>query len=185
MPLPGGLAALNPLIGGLGGVAGVGAFGNCEALNTPNAALGGLTPIQAINLNLGRSYAVIPGIDQDLSGNELPGSPDFKIAGGLQYEFPVGANYSLTPRVDAYYQSSFFNNVFNTQQDNVDGYAYVNAQVKFGPTEGNWTARVFMQNITNEDAITGAFASGQGAGNFTNLFLLEPRRWGVGINMVF
>ncbi len=184
-PLPGGLAALNPLIGGLGGVAGVGAFSNCDALNAPNAALGGLTPIQAINLNLGRSYSVISGIDQDLSGNELPGSPDFKIAGGLQYEFAVGENYALTPRVDAYYQSSFFNNVFNTQQDDVEGYAYVNAQVKFGPTEGNWTARVFMQNVTNEDAITGAFASGQGAGNFTNLFLLEPRRWGVGINMVF
>jgi outer membrane receptor protein involved in Fe transport len=177
-PLAGPFAALNPLIGGLGGVAGVGAFSNCDALaaniGTINAAFGNT-----------RGYAVSGGVDQDLSGNELPGSPDFKIAGGLQYEFAVGENYALTPRVDAYYQSSFFNNVFNTQQDNVDGYAYVNAQIKFGPTEGNWTARVFMQNLTNEDAITGAFASGQGAGNFTNLFLLEPRRWGVGINMVF
>ena len=184
-PLPGPLAALNPLIGGLGGVAGVGAFGNCGALTTPNALLGGLTPIQAINLNLGRNYAVVSGIDQDLSGNELPGSPDFKIAGGLQYEIPVGASYSLTPRVDAYYQSSFFWNIFNTQQDRIDSYAYVNAQVKFGPTEGNWTARFFMQNVTNEDAITGAFAAGQGAGNFTNLFILEPRRWGFGVNLVF
>jgi len=177
-PLAGPFAALNPLIGGLGGVPGVGAFSNCDSLaaniGTINAAFGNT-----------RGYAVSGGVDQDLSGNELPGSPDFKIAGGLQYEFGIGESYSLTPRVDAYYQSSFFNNVFNTQQDGVDGYAYVNAQIKFGPTEGNWTARVFMQNVTNEDSITGAFASGQGAGNFTNLFLLEPRRWGVGINMVF
>ncbi|MDZ7628990.1 MAG: TonB-dependent receptor [Parvularculaceae bacterium] len=172
-----GVAALDGLIGGLGGVPGVGAFSNCDALAANIGTINALIP--------GQGYAVTLGIDQDLSGNELPGAPDFKVAGGLQYEFAVGGNYSLTPRVDAYYQSSFFNNVFNTQQDNVDGYAYVNAQVKFGPTEGNWTARFFMQNLTNEDAITGAFAAGQGAGNFTNLFLLEPRRWGVGINMVF
>ncbi len=176
--LAGPFAALNPLIGGLGGVAGVGAFSSCEQL---------AANIGSINAAFGntRGYAVVGGVDQDLSGNELPGSPEFKIAGGLQYEFAVGENYSLTPRVDAYYQTEFFTNVFNTQQDNVDSYAYVNAQIKFGPTEGNWSARVFMQNVTDEDSVTGAFGSGQGAGNFTNLFLLEPRRWGVGINMVF
>ncbi|MFN0025476.1 MAG: TonB-dependent receptor [Parvularculaceae bacterium] len=176
--LPGGAAnPLNGLIGGLGGVPGVGAFSNCDALAANIGSINALKP--------GQGYAVVNGIDQDLSGNELPGSPEFKIAGGLQYEFAVGENYSLTPRVDAFYQTSFFANVFNTQQDNFEGYAYVNAQVKFGPTDGNWTARVFMQNVTNEDAVTGSFGAGQGAGNFTNLFLLEPRRWGVGINLVF
>jgi iron complex outermembrane recepter protein len=120
-----------------------------------------------------------------VDGNELPGSSNFRITGGVQYEFAVGSNYALTPRVDAFYQTEFYTNIFNTQQDLVDGYAYLNAQVTFGPTEGNWKARFFMQNVTNNDAITGIFDVGQGAGNFQNLFLLEPRRWGVGINMVF
>jgi hypothetical protein len=42
-----------------------------------------------------------------------------------------------------------------------------------------------MQNVTNKDAITGAFDVGQSAGNFQNLFILEPRRWGFGLNMTF
>ncbi len=163
-------AALNPIVAS--------PFSICAQLRnnigTINLATGGVN-----------GYAVVDGIEQSVDGNELPGSSDFKISGGVQYEFAVGENHALTPRVDAFYQSSFYTNIFNTEQDLVDGYAYVNAQIKFGPTEGNWTARVFMQNVTNNDAITGIFDVGQGAGNFQNLFLLEPRRWGVGINMVF
>ena len=74
---------------------------------------------------------------------------------------------------------------FNTVQDLIDGYAYMNAQIRFAPTDGNWHFRFFMQNVTNNDAITGAFNSGETSGNFQNLFLLEPRRWGVGLGMNF
>ena len=55
---------------------------------------------------------------------------------------------------------------FNTQQDLVDGYGYLNAQIRFAPTDGNWHMRFFMQNVTNNDAITGAFNSGETSGNF-------------------
>lgn len=163
-------AALNPLVAS--------PFSICGQLQAN---------IASINLATGgaNGYAIVDGIEQSVDGNELPGSSDFRVTGGVQYEFGIGSNYSLTPRVDAFYQTEFYTNIFNTQQDLVDGYAYVNAQVTFGPTDGNWRARVFMQNVTNNDAITGIFDVGQGAGNFQNLFLLEPRRWGFGINMVF
>ncbi|MGD9799014.1 MAG: hypothetical protein AB7V02_00325, partial [Parvularculaceae bacterium] len=74
---------------------------------------------------------------------------------------------------------------FNTEQDLIDGYAYLNAQVTFAPTEGNWAFRFFMQNLTNSDALTGAYDSGETSGNFQNLYILEPRRWGVGLNVKF
>ncbi|MEZ5922549.1 MAG: hypothetical protein R3C60_14540 [Parvularculaceae bacterium] len=38
--------------------------------------------------------------------------------------------------------------------------------MKFGPTDGRWSMRFFMQNLTNNDAITGAYDVGQGSGNF-------------------
>ncbi|HNR76346.1 MAG TPA: hypothetical protein PKM48_04400, partial [Parvularculaceae bacterium] len=72
------------------------------------------------------TYAVVPGgLEQSIEGNRLLGSPEFKIAGGIQYEMPMGANHVLTPRVDAYYQSNFYSNNFNTEQDLIDGYAYL------------------------------------------------------------
>lgn len=167
-PLAGPFAALNPLIAS--------PFSICSALRSN---------LGVINLATGGGFAILDGIDTTVTGNELPGSPEFKIAGGVQYALPVGNGYVLTPRVDAYYQTEMYTNIFNTQQDLVDGYSYVNALVKFGPAEGAWSLRFFMQNVTDNDAVTGAFDVGQGAGTFQNLFILEPRRWGFGFNMNF
>jgi outer membrane receptor protein involved in Fe transport len=141
--------------------------------------------INTINFLTGGTYGVASGISQSQEGNRLLGSPEFKIAGGVQYEMPMGANHILTPRVDVYYQGDFYSNNFNTQQDLIDGYAYLNAQIAFAPTDGNWSMRFFMQNLTNSDALTGAYDSGETSGNFQNLYILEPRRWGVGLNMKF
>ncbi len=163
-------AGLNPIVAS--------PFSVCSALRTN---------IGAINLATGgaQGFAVVDGIAQSVDGNELPGSPDFKISGGIQYEFMLGDNKVLTPRFDAFYQTSMMTNIFNTEQDEIDGYSYMNAQLRYGPADGHWHVRAFIQNITNNDAITGAFDVGQSAGNFQNLFLLEPRRWGFGVGMTF
>lgn len=167
-PLGGPFAGLNAIIAS--------PFSLCSAL---------AANIGTINLATGGGYAVTSGIEQSIEGNELLGAPEFKISGGVQYDMPMGANHVLTPRVDVYYQSEMYANNFNTQQDLIDGYAYVNAQVRFAPTDGNWYFRAFVQNLTNNDAITGTFDVGQSAGNFQNLFILEPRRWGFGLGMTF
>lgn len=169
--LGGPFAAINPLIAS--------PFSICSQLA---ANMG------AINLGTGgaANYTFAPdgGIPQDVTGNDMLGSPKFKISGGVQYAIPMG-RFDLTPRVDAYYQSEMYANIFNTQQDLIDGYAYFNAQVRFAPTDGNWYVRAFVQNFTDNEAITGAWDSGQSAGNFQNLFILEPRRWGFGVGMDF
>jgi len=167
--LPGPLAAVNPLIASN--------FSVCSQL---------ASTLPLVNGALGTNYQLLPngGVEVDVTGNELPGSPEFQISGGVQYEARFG-DFLVTPRVDAYYQSDMFVNVFNTVADEIDGYAYLNGQIRFEPAEGNWYLRAFVQNITDEAAITGAFPAGQGAGNFTNLFLLEPRRWGFGVGLRF
>jgi outer membrane receptor protein involved in Fe transport len=132
----------------------------------------------------GQDVDITDGIATDVTGNRLPGAPKFKISGGVQWAIPIG-RFELTPRVDAYWQSGMYTNIFNTQQDLIDGYGYMNAQVRFAPTDGIWYVRLFMQNVTNNDAITGAFDVGQSAGNFQNLFLLEPRRYGAALGIVF
>lgn len=174
--LPGGLAAFNPLIASN--------YSICAQFTVPRAALGGANMLQAINGAFGTNYQLSSGIPTDATGNDLPGSPKFKLGGGVQYAMPMG-KYDLTPRVDVVWQDDFYSNVFNTQQDLIDAYMYMNAQVTFGPSEGNWSMRFFMQNVTDKDAITGSFDVGQSAGNFQNLFILEPRRWGFGLNMTF
>ncbi|MBY0423952.1 MAG: TonB-dependent receptor, partial [Parvularculaceae bacterium] len=142
--------------------------------------------IGTINLATGgtRGYAVVSGINQSVQGNKLPGSPSFKVSGGVQYTMNFG-NVEVTPRADAFYQNAFYADIFNTLKDKIDGYAYVNAQVKIQPQGARWYVRGFVQNLTGSDAITGTFNSGQSTGNFQNLFLLEPRRYGASVGLVF
>lgn len=162
-------ASLNPLVAS--------PYSVCSSLQTN---------IGAINLATGgtRGYAYTAGVNQSVQGNKLPGAPNFKVSGGAQYTFNFG-NVAVTPRADAAWQSSFYNSIFNTAKDKIDGYAYVNAQVKIQPEGARWYVRGFVQNLTNNDAITGIWDSGQSVGNFQNLFLLEPRRYGAAVGLVF
>ncbi|MEQ1932027.1 MAG: TonB-dependent receptor [Parvularculaceae bacterium] len=172
-----------PLIGTITGVPAINGiiaspFSVCSALRANIGTINALIP--------GRGFAVVDGIPVNVQGNELPGSPDFKVSGGIQYTFPMHeGRYEFIPRVDAFYQTSLKTNIFNDIQDTIGGYGYMNAQLRFQPTEGIWYVRAFMQNVTNEDAFTGAFDVGSGAGNFQNMFLLEPRRWGFGAGINF
>lgn len=190
------LASLSPALAGAAPALAAGfdaltssPFSICSSLqgvlNTAQLPLGPGGSLISLNQALGTNFQVTSGVEQSIEGNELLGAPEFKISGGVQYDMPMGPNHVLTPRVDVYYQSEMYSNNFNTQQDLVDGYAYVNAQVRFAPTDGNWYFRAFVQNLTNNDAITGTFDVGQSAGNFQNLFILEPRRWGFGLGMTF
>ncbi len=149
------------------------------------AALAGINALSGGATN----YELLPngGVEVSVEGNELPNSPDFQIGGGIQYEARMGERFVLTPRLDFYYQTQMFSSgsLFNTIDDEIDGYAYLNGQIRFEPTDGGWYLRFFMQNITDEDAITDLRGFGQSVGNFTNAFLLEPRRWGFGIGFRF
>ncbi|HXI86305.1 MAG TPA: TonB-dependent receptor, partial [Parvularculaceae bacterium] len=152
-------------------------------LNTPQIPTG--LGLISLNQALGTNFQVIDGIETSAKGNELPGSPKFNIAGGVQFNIHMGPHFLITPRVDAYYQSRMFTNIFNTLQDRVNGYGYLNAQVRFHPSDANWYIRAFVQNLTDNNAVTGAFDVGQGAGNFQNIFILEPRRYGIGAGFSF
>jgi hypothetical protein len=74
---------------------------------------------------------------------------------------------------------------FNRPVDRVEGYEVVNAQIQLNGAEERWFARAFVQNLTANDAITGQFVADQSSGLFTNIFTLEPRRYGVAAGFKF
>jgi iron complex outermembrane recepter protein len=42
-----------------------------------------------------------------------------------------------------------------------------------------------VQNLTNNSAVTGLYVTDQSSGLFTNIFTLEPRRYGVAAGFRF
>ncbi|HYE27995.1 MAG TPA: TonB-dependent receptor [Allosphingosinicella sp.] len=162
-----------------------GAFSICDALAAtianPSAPLRALfaTPTGPL------PFTVSTGVPVDLSGNELPQAPNWKFAAGIQYTFRFANGMTLVPRADFAYTGNFWARSFNRPIDRVDGYEVVNAQIQLNAANDRWFARAFVQNLTNNDAITGQYVTDQSSGLFTNVFTLEPRRYGIGAGVKF
>ena len=167
------------------GTSTTGAFSICDALAAtianPSAPLRALfaTPVGAL------PFSVTQGVELDLSGNELPQAPNWKFSAGVQYTIRLGNGWTIVPRADIAYTGSFWARSFNKPIDKIDGYEVVNAQIQLNARDERWFIRGFVQNLTANDAITGQYVTDQSSGLFTNVFTLEPRRYGVAAGIKF
>jgi iron complex outermembrane recepter protein len=162
-----------------------GAFSICDALAAtianPSAPLRGLFGVPTGPL----PFTVSTGVPVDLSGNELPQAPNWKFAAGVQYTIRLGNGMTIVPRADFAWTGKFWARSFNRPIDRIDGYEVVNAQIQVNGKDDRWFARAFVQNLTKNDAITGQYVTDQSSGLFTNVFTLEPRRYGVAAGVKF
>ena len=156
-----------------------GAFSICNALR--DAAVGAGVPV-----TLDTSGILPAGVDVDLTGNELPNSPSFKIAIGAQYTLPLGSSgWNAVIRGDYSLTDEFYSRTFNRPIDQVPAYEIMSAQLQFNSPDNRWFIRGFVQNAFNSDAITGQYVTDPSSGLFTNIFTLEPRRYGIAIGASF
>jgi outer membrane receptor protein involved in Fe transport len=167
------------------GIASTGAYSICSALNgainAPSAGLRALfaTPTGALPFTY---YA--NGVPKSIIGNKLPGAPDYKFSAGIQYAAPVGA-MTLTPRVDFIYTGKSYGNIFNGKVNEVPSFTQVNAQLQLDGPDKKWFARAWIQNVFDKDSITGLYVTDQSSGLYTNIFTLEPRRFGLTAGVKF
>ncbi len=155
-------------------------FGICEALAA------GFDALREQGLDF--PHTVSDGVPADLDGNELQNSPNFTLNVGAQHthEFDInGYNLFLESRIDYYYQTSFFARIYNRPIDEIDSYGNVNLQMTLYGPEREWFVRGFVQNLFNNDQITGHYFTDPSSGNFTNVFVLDPRLFGAEIGYRF
>ncbi len=130
---------------------------------------------------------IADGLETTVTGNELPNSPEWTYKIGVQYniDLPVRFYSRLSIRLDFYKQSSFYGRVFNTESDFIEGWDQANLNIVWGPDDGRWEVRGTILNIFDEDSITGTYLTDASSGNFTNLFLLDPRTVALSFRMDF
>ena len=152
------------------GLASTGAFSVCGVLSAlagpVGSAFGGVTVESA-------------GIPVNIKGNKLPQAPEYKFSVGAQYAIEMDNGWSLVPRADLVYTGETEGSIFNGFVNRFQGYAQANAQVQLNGPEDRWYARAFVQNIFDNDAVTGLYLTDASSANFTNIFTLEPRRFGL------
>ncbi len=119
------------------------------------------------------------GFDKDLSGNELPNAPHFTTSLSAEYTLPVSEDWAATLHSDFYWQSQSFARVFNdVPYDKIRGYSNVNLALILTSADG-WQVMGYIKNNFNTTAITGDFLNSDDTGLTTNVFLTDPRLFGV------
>ncbi len=165
---------------------GAGLDGACDAAYNAGTGItsnGGQGVDQAIFSSVGFNPSTAPnngeGFAKDLGGNKLPNSPPFTLATGAEYSMPVNADWVATLHTDFYWQGNSFARIFNDEPyDQLHGYTNVNLSLIFTNQDG-WQAMAYMKNVFNTTAITGAFLNSDDAALTTNVFVTDPRLFGV------
>jgi outer membrane receptor protein involved in Fe transport len=125
------------------------------------------------------------GFAKNLSGNQLPNAPHETLSVGAQYTVPIDGNWAATLRGDAYYQSASFARVFNdVPYDRLQGYSNVNVSLTFAGGDG-WNVMLYVKNLFDETAITGSFLNSDDTALTTNVFVTDPRLYGIRISKTF
>jgi iron complex outermembrane receptor protein len=158
----------------------IGLDGACDAAYNPTV---GSAVDQQIFANAGFDPSTAPnngeGFTKDLGGNKLPNSPPFTLSAGAQYTMPLSPDWAGTLRGDFYWQGNSFARIFNDiPYDQLHGYTNLNLALIFTNQDG-WQAMAYVKNVFNTTAITGAFLNSDDTALTTNVFITDPRLFGV------
>jgi iron complex outermembrane receptor protein len=155
-----------------------GAFGICSALADSAATVGPA---------FGGIQVLGSGVAVNVRGNQLPNAPTYKVSAGIQYTIDFGSSgFTLVPRAEINYTGDSWGTIFNKNPiDRIRGYEVVNAQLQLNAPDDRFFVRGFVQNLTKNNAITGLYVTDQSSGLFTNIFTIEPRRYGVAAGLKF
>lgn len=163
------------------GLASEGAFTTCDGVG---AVIGLVDAAAPAGWTVGQA-SITGGNEADLSGNPLPNSPEWSFNVGTQRTFYTDAGYELTTRIDYYKQAEMFGRIYNRAVDKIEGWGMLNLSATLIAPDGVWEMKAFVQNALDDDNVTGHYFTDATSGNFTNVFILEPRLYGLTITSRF
>jgi len=117
-------------------------------------------------------------------GEDLAFAPRWKASAGLQYEQPL-AGGDLYTRVDvAWVDDSIPDTKLEARNEQSD---YAHANVKLGWRNDSWDLSLWGKNVTNQDWVNQASATGGigGATGSRQLFLNDPASAGVTVRYIY
>jgi iron complex outermembrane receptor protein len=119
-------------------------------------------------------------------------APENSLSLGIQYTQPLSSGASLAyignyGWMDDYVRDTANHRIPRDENGNrvfEPAYGVLNGRLVFTPNEGNWTADVYMTNITDEQYVNGGFDT-RTVWGFNFSVIGQPREFGVGLNISF
>jgi len=132
-----------------------------------------------VNNGLGLAPNDGEGWAKPLGGHELPNAPHFTVSLSGDYTIPVSEDWAATLHSDFYWQSQSWARIFNDRPyDKLRGYSTTNIALILTSASG-WQVMGYVKNIFDVTQITGDFLNSDDSGLTTNVFLTDPRLFGV------
>ncbi len=113
---------------------------------------------------------------QDLSGRPNPYSPNWTANGGIEYDFNLGNDDTLSPRLDLTYISRQYQTVQGAAADIIKAHTLLNLSVTY--STGPWQIQGYVTNLTDTTYIVGQTYG-------PSYFLGPPRQFGFWISRSF
>lgn len=121
-----------------------------------------------------------------IGGRPFNFSPKFSFSAGMQYDVPVGRDYTLTPRVQFSHVSGQWATFYHvTPTDYIGGHDLVDANVLLKKADTGLSAELYVSNLFNKTYI--ASKSVEGAFNTPGRvqYYGAPRQFGVRVGYSF
>jgi iron complex outermembrane receptor protein len=115
--------------------------------------------------------------------NVPPYTPETTWSAGVQYEFDLGDLGSITPRIDASYQSHIFSNPSNPATSRIDSYTIWNGRLTYRSPDSDWIAALEVRNLSDKYYFLTVFD--QPAIGYTAAQPGWPRTWAVTLTRNF
>ena len=154
--------------------------------NLPSSGAFSICDVLASSVPDNSGIAVLsPGVEVNINGNTLPQAPEMKVSMGVQYTAEFGNGMTLVPRVDVALTGAQYGSIFNGRINRIEPFVQANAIVQLNSRDDQWFVRGFVQNIFDSNSVTGLYVTDASSGNFTNIYTLDPRRYGIAVGMEF
>jgi iron complex outermembrane receptor protein len=110
-------------------------------------------------------------------GNALTYAPDWQMSLGIGYTIHAG-NLSLTPRVDAAYQTRTFFDAQNSREiAQLDPFTTANVSFAIAPGAGKWRVLLGVNNATDELYPVAGNSSFTTGGGYAKIGYARPRQY--------
>ncbi|RAP32478.1 hypothetical protein DID76_00090 [Candidatus Marinamargulisbacteria bacterium SCGC AG-414-C22] len=117
------------------------------------------------------------GVEQDLSGNKLPGVPDYSYRLGATYSLASMFNGLLKLRTDYIKTGPSYISPFNEERSKIEDYDLVNMSLHWTMDSGKRGIAFSVFNVANNDVIVGGSNSSQVNGGIINYYNLRPQSY--------
>jgi iron complex outermembrane receptor protein len=118
-------------------------------------------------------------------GDYAPYTPKWKWSVGAQYEIDLGNTGSLTPRLDASYQSKIYTVSANRSSNRIDSYTIANARLTWRNADRDLDVSLEVTNLFDKYYLLTVYDQTVGGQGYANGQPGRPREWAVSVKKKF